>query len=109
MRKTPMGNILSYEELTRYNEQGFVFPFQVFSSSEVREYGRLLDDLVTRLESEHHKLPLRQPHLHFRWAYDLATDPRILDIVEDIIGRDILIHTNSVFRKRAYDSAWEPW
>lgn len=104
-----MGNVLSYEDLLRYSEQGFIFPFQIFSSIEVAVYRRLLDDLVTRLENEHDKLPLRQPHLHFRWAYDLATDPRILDIAEDVIGPNIIVHTTSIFRKNANDGAWVPW
>jgi hypothetical protein len=104
-----MGKVLSNEELLRYSQQGFIFPFQVLSSSEVAVYRRLLDSLFARLENEPHKLTLRQPHLHFRWAYELATDPRILDMVEDIIGPNILIHTSSIFRKAGSDTAWIPW
>jgi hypothetical protein len=104
-----MGRVLSAEHLLRYNQQGFVFPFQILSSSEVSLYCDLIASLLATLDDEHHKLTLRQPHLHFRWAYDLATDPRILDLVQDIIGPNIIVHTSSIFRKSGNDITWVPW
>src|SRR5262245_8027366 len=38
-------------------------------------------------------------HLHFRWAYELVTHPRILDAVEDILGPDVLIWATELFAK----------
>jgi ectoine hydroxylase-related dioxygenase (phytanoyl-CoA dioxygenase family) len=50
-----------------------------------------------------------QCHLHFRWAHELATRPAVLDVVEELIGPDILVHTTSLFRKRPRDPAFIPW
>ena len=44
-------------------------------------------------------------HLAFRWSYELASNPAILDPVEDLIGRNILVFASRfwvkhVLRKR---------
>ena len=50
-----------------------------------------------------------QLHLNFRWAFDLATRPGVLDAVEDIVGPDILVHTTSLFCKQPRDPAFVSW
>src|SRR5262245_19703065 len=105
----PMGRILSPDHSSQYRSSGFLFPFQALSSEEVCGFRVALEDLEARLKAREKPLPLWQCHLHFRWAYDLAIHPRILDIVQEIIGPNILVHTSSVFRKDAGDSASIPW
>jgi ectoine hydroxylase-related dioxygenase (phytanoyl-CoA dioxygenase family) len=70
----------------------------------------LTQDEVTQFRSEYERLEahlggrpqhrqLIQPHLCYRWAYDLATHPAVLDVAEALIGPDILVHSTSVFPK----------
>src|SRR5215469_15264257 len=100
---------ISHVQVSQYERNGFLFPFQALSTGEVLEFRSALEDLETRLNASGNPLPLWQCHLHFPWAYDLATHPRILDIVEEIVGPNILVHTSSVFRKNPGDSASIPW
>ena len=46
---------------------------------------------------------------YFRWAYDLATHPRILDAVEDVLGPDLLVWTVSIFPKYPRDPGYISW
>ena len=50
-----------------------------------------------------------QSHLRFKWVCDLATQPMILDAVEDVIGPDILIHSSTIFCKYANDKKFVSW
>ena len=50
-----------------------------------------------------------QLHLHFRWAYELATRPAVLDAVEDIVGRDVLVHSTTFFCKQPHDPGFISW
>jgi non-heme Fe2+,alpha-ketoglutarate-dependent halogenase len=50
-----------------------------------------------------------QLHLHFRWAFDLATRPAVLDAVEDIVGPDILVHSTTMFCKQSHDPGYVSW
>ncbi len=104
-----MANLLSPGQVSQYQSSGFLFPLQALSSEEAGQFRSNLEDLEARLKARGNPLPLWQCHLHFRWAYDLATHPRILDIVEEIIGPNILVHTSSVFRKSPGDPASIPW
>src|SRR5262249_3634106 len=47
---------------------------------------------------------VRQMHLHFRWAYELATHARVLDAVEDLLGPDLLVWATELFAKHPHDS-----
>jgi len=48
-------------------------------------------------------------HLFFRWAYDLATHPGVLDILEDLLGPDLFVHSTRIFYKHAHDPSYVSW
>jgi non-haem Fe2+, alpha-ketoglutarate-dependent halogenase len=48
-------------------------------------------------------------HLFFRWAYDLATHPAVLDVMEDVLGPNLFVHSTRVFYKHPYDPAYVSW
>lgn len=50
-----------------------------------------------------------QLHLHFDWAFALATRPAVLDAVEQIVGPDVLVHSTSLFCKQPHDPAFVSW
>lgn len=100
---------LSQAQVSEYEEEGFLFPFSVLTADEVSRFRSALESLEEHLASRHQDLPLWQTHLHFRWAYNLATHPAVLDIIESIIGPNILVHTSSIFRKEPCDGASIPW
>jgi hypothetical protein len=100
-------NVLTSDQQQQYERDGYLFPFTVLQPREVEVSRRAYEQLEPRLDrqlSEH-----GQCHLHFRWAYDLATHPVVLDLVEDVIGPDILVHTSTMFWKDARDPAFVSW
>ena len=48
-------------------------------------------------------------HLFFRWAWDLATHPRLLDCLEDLLGPVILLRHTRIFYKYPQSEAWVGW
>jgi len=100
---------LSADQLARYRRDGVVFPISALSGSELVFLRRTLDELEGLLGGKNIYGRLSQPHLHFRWAYDLATHPKVLDAVEDIIGPDILVHSSTVFCKEGHSPGYVSW
>src|SRR5262249_46860230 len=49
------------------------------------------------------------PHLYWRWAFDLATHPAVLDAVENLLGPDLLIQATLILTKPAHDPAIVTW
>ena len=48
-------------------------------------------------------------HLFFRWAWDLATHPRLLDCLEDLLGPVIFLRHTRIFYKYPQSEAWVGW
>src|SRR5262245_17153480 len=99
-----MTRLLTDDQRRRYHEDGLVFPVRVLTAKEAEAYRRACDDLEARLGGRPRTIDVRQMHLHFPWAYALATHPRILDAVEDLLGPNLLIWATELFAKHPHDS-----
>jgi non-haem Fe2+, alpha-ketoglutarate-dependent halogenase len=100
-----MNRPLTDEQRQRYREEGLVFPVRVLTREEADAYRRACDDLEAQLGGRPRTIEVRQMHLHFPWAYALATHPRILDAVEHLLGPDLLVWATELFAKHPHDAA----
>jgi non-heme Fe2+,alpha-ketoglutarate-dependent halogenase len=97
------------DQISAYRAGGVLFPIAILGDDEVRRYRSEFEELESCFGGRVPEERGKQLHLHFRWAYDLATDPRILDAVEALLGADILVHGTSVFCKQAHDASYVSW
>ena len=104
-----MPTALSREQVERYRRDGILFPVPALSADEVARFRAGYMDLEARLGGKPSAQQLSQTHLHFRWAFDLATYPAVLDAVEDVLGPDIMVWTVSIFPKQPRDAAYISW
>jgi non-haem Fe2+, alpha-ketoglutarate-dependent halogenase len=104
-----VGKRLTESELRSYQDYGILFPISVLEENEVDEFRVCLKQMESHLGGSPKAHELSQCHLYFSWAYRLASHPRILDAVEDIIGPDIVVHATSIFQKRPYDATFVSW
>jgi hypothetical protein len=105
-QQVSMTRSLPPEQVAGFYRDGYMFPKRVLSDEEVARYRASLQAL-----SDHMGKLKRfdQCHLFFRWAYDLATHPAVLDVIEDIIGPDILVHSTRIFYKHPHDCSFVSW
>jgi Phytanoyl-CoA dioxygenase (PhyH) len=99
-----MTRLLSCAQLGEYRREGVVFPLFALSAVEAARCRSACDELETRLGGKPRTVEVRQMHLHFPWAYELATQPRILDAAEDVLGPNLLIWTTELFAKHPQDA-----
>ena len=104
-----MPRILSSDQVAQYRRDGFAFPVPVLDADEVRELRR---DLEYWERQQGH--PLEYPeksksYLLYRWADTLVHHPKVLDAVEDVIGRDILVYHSTMWIKEAHTPAYVRW
>ena len=99
--------MLTSDQVLHYHENGYTVP----------DY-RLSDEVLADIRSDHDRLILRNPQ--FRnycpslLAHDLcflnyARIPKILDMVEQILGSDFALWNSSFFAKPACDGQATPW
>ena len=92
----------------RFERDGFIFPIRVFSSEQAAGYaaayercerdGQIKDDS-----------PGLKIHCVFPWAYEIATNPAVLDVVERLIGPNILVFGSRPWNKLPHDRRYVAW
>jgi non-heme Fe2+,alpha-ketoglutarate-dependent halogenase len=99
---------LSAQQIEDYERDGFLFPIDVFSAAEVSTFRSAFESLI---ESSRDCSPKRfdRLHLFFDWAHQIVTHNALLDVVEAILGDDILVYGTLVFLKQPHDSRYASW
>jgi ectoine hydroxylase-related dioxygenase (phytanoyl-CoA dioxygenase family) len=100
---------LSAAQLASYGRDGILFPIPVLPPEETTRFRAAVEELESRLGGKPSPAAMTQPQLHFRWAYDLATHPAVLDVIEQILGPDILVHSASIFSKHPRTADYVSW
>src|SRR5262245_11760127 len=104
-----MPNVLTAEQIQSYHRDGVVFPLAALDEREVAHFRSSHDDLDRRLGGRPTAQQKGDCHLYFPWACELATHPKVLDAVEDMLGPNILIHSSTIFAKYAGDQKFISW
>ncbi len=95
-----MGKALGDTEIRRFREDGFLSPVKFLEEDEALGY-------LARLEAFERDRPALAGKLDFKanllldWIDGLARREHILDIIEDLVGPDIL-NWNATFRFKVY-------
>jgi non-haem Fe2+, alpha-ketoglutarate-dependent halogenase len=99
---------LSPRQIESYQHDGFLFPIEIFSSVEIEGLRGAFESLI---ESSRNYSPKRFDRLHhfFDWAHQVVTHERLLDVVESILGDDILVYGTLVLAKQPHDLRYASW
>jgi hypothetical protein len=104
---------LSEEQVARWRRDGFLSPFPLLDAEELQTCREGLQRFEDRLGGPVNGVPEMKwrtmPYLILPWAAKLARDPRILDVVEDLLGPDLLIYTSTFFIKEPHSPTIAAW
>jgi hypothetical protein len=101
--------LLSPRQVEAYKRDGFVFPVDVLTSHEVKEFRGELQAWEQARGSLIDFPEKSKSYLLFNWADQLVHHPKILDAVQDLIGPDILVYHSTLFLKEANTPAYVRW
>jgi len=104
-----MPKALSTKDVQQYEMDGALAPVRVFSTERAAAYLRALE----QFERDHRDLSRSvltvKPHLMLRWADEIVHDAAVLDVIEDLLGPDILLYNTAVWIKEAGDAKFVGW
>lgn len=101
---------LSREQIDFYNANGYVKNIRIFSEEEIAEHRRYFDRLLQKqLRDGGDSYSLRRLVRYCQPVWDIMTDPRILDCVEDILGPNIIAWGTQYFCKLPGDGKVVSW
>jgi len=99
---------LTAAQISEYNENGFIQPFDVFDKQEMSTYRKYFDGLMDRMGPDGaYGINCYQARMKGIW--EICTHPKVLDHVEDIIGPDIICWASHLFSKSPHDPKHVHW
>ena len=90
----------------QYNDQGYLSGIDVTNADEAAEHRRQLEQAEQQIGSLHY---LAKVHTILTSPAKLVSHPRILDVVEQLIGPDILIYNATYIIKEANSKSYVSW
>ncbi len=103
---------LTREQIETYNRDGYLKAFRIFDEAGAAENRRYFDSLLAQLKEfrdGRDTYSINGYHTHCRGIWDMIMTPQILDLVEDLIGPDIVCWGTHFFCKTPHDPKSVPW
>jgi len=104
-----MTAVLSESQVESYAEWGCLFPLQAMTPEEAAGYRSTLEAFEAEYGDRASDVLRSKSHLALTWVDELIRHPAILDVVEGILGPDIVCWGSSFFIKNPYDPRYIAW
>ena len=101
---------LSAAQISHYNARGYIAPIDVFSDAEISTIRSYFDELLPKaLAAGWNSYEIVNWHKHCRGVWDIVTQPRILDFVQDLLGDTLILRHSHFFAKLPGDGKRVSW
>ena len=90
---------LSANQLKQYEDEGFVSPIDVFSKEKAKEIRNEIELIEKEMPGELEKSGRYNAHLISPLLDEVTHNTKILDAVQSLIGKDILVCGTTLFIK----------
>lgn len=103
-----MPKVLTEEQIESYRDSGYLAPLDGIDTADANAMRDDLDAFEALNKISAGQLQIKG-HLCFRRSYDFTFNNRILDVVEDLIGPNILSFASRFWIKEAQDGSFVSW
>jgi hypothetical protein len=106
----PAPKVLTSEQVARFNRDGYLMPFRIFSDAEIAELRGYFDGLLARYTAEgKDSYSISSAHLRHGRVWDVLTSPRVAAVVADLIGPNVVGWGSHFFCKMPNDGKTVSW
>src|SRR5688500_12164341 len=96
--------VLTKMQVGSYNRDGFVRPIPIYSPTEIADIRNYFDGLLQRvIAAGGDSYSISSAHLKYGRVWDSLTEPRIVAVVKDILGEDVVGWGSHFFCKMPKD------
>jgi hypothetical protein len=97
------------EQVAFYREQGYLKLGCIFTQGEMDTLRAHVDEMIAALQEGKRPEEMDVPHFEDPWLFRYLTDARVLDVIEDFIGPDIVLWSSHFIAKPKGDGKGVPW
>jgi len=102
-----MPKVLTEAQVRAYERDGYLFPIRAMSAERARHYREKFEALEARVPDI--KKMKTKSHLLCPWVLEIAEDPHLLDIFEDLIGPNLRCWSMAWRVKKADHETFAGW
>ena len=89
--ENPSPNVLTPEQIVRWNEDGYLGPIDIYSSEEIVEIRKYFDRLLQQtFAAGQDSYSISSAHLKHRRVWEMLTNPTLVDYVSDLLGENVV-------------------
>jgi non-haem Fe2+, alpha-ketoglutarate-dependent halogenase len=103
-----MPKVLTDAQIRAFETQGFLSPVRVMTTERARSYRERFESLEARHAADIKKMKTKS-HLLCPWVLEIAEDPHVLDVFEDLIGPDLRCWSMAWRVKKADGQTFAGW
>ena len=101
---------LSKAQIDHYNAKGYIAPVSVFDDDEIKAIRSYFDELLPKaLAAGWNSYEIVNWHKFCRGVWDIVTQPKILDYVQDLVGETVILRHSHFFTKLPGDGKRVSW
>ena len=100
---------LRLDQINKYNEEGFLSPLNILSTEEVIKIKSEIELIENSWPKEINGLNRNNIHYISPIFDELVHNKKILDVIEDLIGSDILVAGTCLFLKEPENQGFVSW
>jgi chlorinating enzyme len=97
------------EQVDFYRRNGYVKFGRIFTREEMDALRDHVDEMIAALPEGKRPEELDVPHFTDPWLFRYLNHPRVLDVIEDFIGPDIVLWSSHFIAKPKGDGKAVPW
>jgi hypothetical protein len=106
----PHPKVLSPTQVEHFNARGFVAPLSIYSVAEIKAIRSYFDQLLAQVVAAGgDSYSISSAHLKYGPVYDILTEPRIVAIVSDLLGDEVIAWGSHFFCKMPGDGKAVAW
>ena len=97
------------EQAAFYREEGYLKFGRIFTQNEMDALRAHVDEMIAALPEGKRPEEMDVPHFEDPWLFRYLADERVLDVIEDFIGPDIVLWSSHFIAKPKGDGRAVPW
>jgi non-haem Fe2+, alpha-ketoglutarate-dependent halogenase len=101
---------LTREQVAAFNHDGYLKPLRIFDGQEIATIRAYFDEILAQtVAAGGNSYSISTAHLRHGGVYDLLTHPRIVALVKDLLGDDVIAWGSHFFCKMPGDGKRVSW
>jgi ectoine hydroxylase-related dioxygenase (phytanoyl-CoA dioxygenase family) len=101
---------LTAAQIEAFNRDGYLRPIRIYSDEEITTLRGYFDDLLARvIAAGGDSYSISTAHLKYGRVYDILTEPRIVAVVKDVLGENVVAWGSHFFCKMPNDGKQVAW